>query len=173
MYDSVSQRTEVLPACIFPFPGCHWYCFSVISSFLNLDFNTMRRNWLLGFKENAPTLLFTVENTEIESLLLSKEPKIGKQKTNKTIKTQNSNFLIVSIETTTDTKSTVTLSDREILSYKILFFNTVTTISWASLPAMNKSLHAALRKICTSNGDPLLPQLKCITHCLTVLTSTA
>jgi hypothetical protein len=40
----------------------------------------------------------------------------------------------------------------QILSYKTLFFDTVTTIGYALLPAMNKSLHAALVKICTS-GD--------------------
>jgi len=42
-----------------------------------------------------------------------------------------------------------------ILSYETLFFNIVTTISYAFLPAMNKSLHAMLVKICTSRGDSL------------------
>jgi len=42
-----------------------------------------------------------------------------------------------------------------ILSYKMLFFNVVTTISSAFLPVMNKSLYAALTRICTSKGDPL------------------
>mgnify|MGYP001852393476 CR=1 FL=1 len=44
----------------------------------------------------------------------------------------------------------------------------------AFLPAMNKSLHAALVKICTSRGDPLslLPLLKHTTHHLTVFIST-
>jgi len=37
----------------------------------------------------------------------------------------------------------------QILGYKILFFNIITTISYAFSPAMNKSLHAALIKICT------------------------
>ena len=41
----------------------------------------------------------------------------------------------------------------QILSYKTLFFSIVTTISYAFLPAMNKILHAALVKICTSGGD--------------------
>ena len=41
----------------------------------------------------------------------------------------------------------------QILSYKTLFFNTSTTISCAFSPAMNKSLHAALVKICTLGGD--------------------
>ena len=60
---------------------------------------------------------------------------------------------------------------KHILSYETLFFGMVTTISSAFLPAMNKSLHAALVKIWTSRGDPLLPLLKCATlHCLTVLT---
>jgi len=43
----------------------------------------------------------------------------------------------------------------QILSYKTLFFNTVTTVNYATLPAMNKSLHAMLVKICTSGSDPL------------------
>jgi len=34
----------------------------------------------------------------------------------------------------------------QIFSYKTLFFNTVTTISYAFSPAVNKSLHAALLK---------------------------
>jgi len=61
---------------------------------------------------------------------------------------------------------------KQIFSYKILFFNIVTNISYAFSPAMNKSLHAALIKICTSGGDPLSLStlLKCATHHLTVLT---
>jgi len=57
---------------------------------------------------------------------------------------------------------------------KMLFFNTVTTISCAFSPAMNKSLHAVLVEVCTSWGDPwpLSPLLKCTTHRLSVLTST-
>jgi len=43
----------------------------------------------------------------------------------------------------------------QILSYKKLFFNTVTAISSAFLPAMNKTLHAVLLKTCTSRGAPL------------------
>jgi hypothetical protein len=43
----------------------------------------------------------------------------------------------------------------QILSYKTLFFNIVTTISYALLPVMNKSLRATLVKICTSGGGPL------------------
>ena len=35
------------------------------------------------------------------------------------------------------------------------YFSTVTTISSAFSPTMNKSLHAALVKICTTGGDPL------------------
>ena len=54
---------------------------------------------------------------------------------------------------------------QQILSYKTLFFNIVTTISSAFLPVINKSLHEALITICTSAGDPLLllPLLKCTT----------
>jgi len=43
----------------------------------------------------------------------------------------------------------------QILNDKTLFFNIVTTISYLFSPAMNKSLHAMLVKICTSRGDPL------------------
>ena len=43
----------------------------------------------------------------------------------------------------------------QILSYKTLFFDIVNTIGYALSPAMNKSLHAALVKICTSGGGPL------------------
>ena len=50
------------------------------------------------------------------------------------------------METTTDTKSTITLLIEKILSYKTLFFNIVTTIGYALSPAMNKSLHAALER---------------------------
>ena len=34
-----------------------------------------------------------------------------------------------------------------ILSYETLFFNIVTTISYAFLPAMNKSLHVAPKNL--------------------------
>ena len=44
----------------------------------------------------------------------------------------------------------------QILSYKIHFFNIVTTISFAFSPVINNSLHATLTKICTSGGDTLL-----------------
>jgi len=43
----------------------------------------------------------------------------------------------------------------QILSYKTLFFDIVTAIGYAISPAMNKNLHAALLKICTSGGGPL------------------
>ena len=43
----------------------------------------------------------------------------------------------------------------QILSYKTLFFDIVTTIGYALSPAMNKSLHAALVKTRTSGGGPL------------------
>ena len=44
----------------------------------------------------------------------------------------------------------------QILSFKILFFNIVTTVSYAFSSAMNKSLHAVLIKICASRGDLLI-----------------
>ena len=57
----------------------------------------------------------------------------------------------------------------QILSYKALFFNIVTTISYAFSPVMKRSLHSALLKICTRGGDPLsllpLPHHAHI-HCL-------
>jgi hypothetical protein len=40
-------------------------------------------------------------------------------------------------------------------SYLQLFFHIITTIRYALLPAMNKSLYAALVKVCTSRGKPL------------------
>jgi len=60
----------------------------------------------------------------------------------------------------------------QIHSYKTIFFDIFTTISYVFASAMNKCLHAVLVKTCTSKGDPLLPVLKCTTYCLTVLTST-
>ena len=60
----------------------------------------------------------------------------------------------------------------QILSYKTLFFSMITTVSYAFLPAMNKSLHAALIRICTHGGDSLLPLLKHTTNHLTVFTGT-
>ena len=47
----------------------------------------------------------------------------------------------------------------QILSYKTLYFDLVTTIGYALSPAMNKSLHTALVKICTSGGGPLFHSL--------------
>jgi len=61
---------------------------------------------------------------------------------------------------------------KQILSYKTLFLNVGNTISYGFSPEMNKSLHAALVKICTSRGDLLLPLLKGTTHCLGVLAFT-
>jgi len=43
----------------------------------------------------------------------------------------------------------------QILNYKKLFFNIVTTVGYELSPAMNMSLHAALVKICTSGGGLL------------------
>jgi len=58
------------------------------------------------------------------------------------------------------------------INYKMVLFNTVTTISYAFSPVMNKSLHAAVMKVFIIGDDPLSLSLllKCIT--LTVLTST-
>ena len=64
------------------------------------------------------------------------------------------------METTTDTKNTITLFDRASSQLQNRFdclfvFKIVTTISYAFLPEMNKSLHTTLIKISTSRGDPL------------------
>ena len=76
------------------------------------------------------------------------------------------------METATGTKTTITLFDRENFQLQnTIFFNIVTTTSYAFLPAMNRSLHAALVKIYTSADYPLslFPLLKHTTPCLTVL----
>lgn len=67
----------------------------------------------------------------------------------------------------TDTKSTITLLE-QIRNNKTLILNTGTTMSYASLPAKNKSLNAALVKTCTSRRELLALLLKCTTHQLTV-----
>ena len=60
------------------------------------------------------------------------------------------------MEAATDTKSTITLFDRanSQLQKNPYFSVLITTVSYA-LSAMNKNLHAVLRKICTSRADPL------------------
>ena len=86
----------------------------------------------------------------------------------------NASYLI-SMETTTDTKSKITLFEHTV-SYKTLFFNIITTITYAFLPALNKNLHAALIKNlhgyveCGLSFMSLLPLLKKTTHHFTVLT---
>jgi len=50
------------------------------------------------------------------------------------------------METTTDTKSTITSVDRANSQLKTLFVNIVTTIGYAFSPMMKKSLHAMLLK---------------------------
>ena len=74
------------------------------------------------------------------------------------------------METTTNIKSTITPIE-QILSYKTLFVNIVTTISYAFSLAMSKSLHSTLVKIGT-RSDPVSSLLKHTTHHPTVLTST-
>jgi len=59
------------------------------------------------------------------------------------------------METTIDTKVTIALLIEQILSYKTLFFDVVTTIGYALSLTMNKNLHASLVKICTTGGGPL------------------
>ena len=60
----------------------------------------------------------------------------------------------------------------QILRYKTHYFSVVTTISHAFALAMNKSLHAMLIEVYSSEGDPLSPLLKHTTHHLSVLSST-
>ena len=76
-------------------------------------------------------------------------------------------LIVISMETTADTKNTITLFHRAIS--QLQFFNIVTTVSYAFLPAMNKSLHAVLITIYTSKSDSLSLMLKHTTHHLTVL----
>ena len=45
----------------------------------------------------------------------------------------------------------------KLLISKTQFFNIITTTSYAFSPSLNKSLHAAFIKICTSRGEPLSP----------------
>ena len=77
----------------------------------------------------------------------------------------------------TVTKSTIMPFDRVNYSYKTLFFNIVTTINYAFLPVMNKSLNAMLVKKCTAIQHWLLFHTAVTTaelhqHILTVLTFT-
>ena len=67
------------------------------------------------------------------------------------------------METTADTKSIIALFDKASSQLQNTLFN---MISHVFLPAMNKSLHGILVKICTSGDDPLLKQS---THHLTAL----
>ena len=62
----------------------------------------------------------------------------------------------------------------KIISYKTLFFSIVTTINYAFLPEVSKSLHAILIKICSSRCNilSLLLLLKHTTHHFSVFVST-
>ena len=72
------------------------------------------------------------------------------------------------------TKNAITLIDKEHshLQQNTLFQQSP-LLAMHFLPVMNKSLCAALIKICTCGSEPQLQQLKHTTHLLTVLTSTA
>jgi len=63
-----------------------------------------------------------------------------------------------------DKKSTITLLDRANSQLENTTFQLLTTITYACLPAINKSLHAVLIKICMAIQNAAS---------LTVLTSTA
>ena len=81
-------------------------------------------------------------------------------------------FLFI-MEITTDTVNSITLFDEANSQLQKVFFNIVTTTSYAFLPSANKSLHATLIKIYSSKGTlPLLLLLKCMTHHPIVLIST-
>jgi len=62
----------------------------------------------------------------------------------------------------TTTKSTTALFDRENSQLQSIFFNIFTTVSYAFLPAMNKSLHDALVKICMAVWN--VARLSCCCH---------
>ena len=59
------------------------------------------------------------------------------------------------MKTTADTKRTTVPFNRLNSQLQTPFFNIIITISCMCLPAMNKSLHDDLIKICTSGGDPV------------------
>jgi len=59
------------------------------------------------------------------------------------------------VETTAVTKSTITLFDGANSHLQGITFNIVTTIIYKLLLEMNKSLHTALVKACTSAGNSL------------------
>lgn len=56
-------------------------------------------------------------------------------------------FLFISVETTRDTKSTITVFDRTNSHLKTLFLNIIIMTSYAFLLAMNKNLHDMLVNI--------------------------
>jgi len=76
---------------------------------------------------------------------------------------QNYCLLSISMETTRDTKSTITLFDRA-NSATNYYFSTVTTISCAFSLAMNKSLHAALVNISIAIQNMVCASFHCC-HC--------
>jgi len=78
------------------------------------------------------------------------------------------------MEHKTDTMSMVVLLDRANCQLQNINFQySSTTISYAFLPAISKSLHTELVNVCISGSDPVLlsPLLKRTTHHFTVLTS--
>jgi len=83
-------------------------------------------------------------------------------------------LLLISMETTTDAKSTITLCDRANAQQQDIIFQHKHHHELCILPMMKKSLRDPVLKICTSGDEPLLmlPLLKCTTHNLIVLTST-
>ena len=79
------------------------------------------------------------------------------------------------METTTDTKSTITQIDRANSQLQNTVFQRSHHHLLCIFASNEQELHAALIKICTSATDPLwlLPMLKHTIHNLTVLTATA
>jgi len=64
-------------------------------------------------------------------------------------------LLSISMETTTDTKSTITLFGRENSQLQNTLFQHSQHHNYAVLPVMNESLHAVLAKIFIVGGEQL------------------
>ena len=64
-------------------------------------------------------------------------------------------LLVVSMKTTTDTKSIRTLFDRANSQLHDTIFNVVSIINYVYSLAVKRSLYAVLIRIRTSRGDPL------------------
>ena len=70
------------------------------------------------------------------------------------------------METTTDTKSTITLFHRAHAKLQNTIFNTTISIGCVFSPVINRHLHAALRKIYSSRGATLFYSVSPLTTSL-------